>query len=330
MTIRLKLRLVVLFPIIFGCFIVFFEMRTVQTVDDVLNREKIAGQVLFGSSDLSRLSNDYIQKGANDRIRQQWTTTHRSLAALLEDNLAWNTEQKKIIDDLNRSNLSLGEMFAKLSAIAVSSDGAFSRSAKHRQSRWARQISTKTEFMRTSAQQLAELLRNEIRETQNRAFRFSIFSSVVVIVGVAIILFLLGKSIVNALAVLRNDTEVIGTGNFDHSVSTDGKDEIGDLSRAFDDMIMQLKSVTASRDQLNEEIRSREQAEEVRDQAENVRELAEKEAEAALLELEAKLDELEKFNKLAVNRELRMIELKREINDLLESIGRGSKYEIVE
>ena len=42
------------------------------------------------------------------------------------------------------------------------------------------------------------------------------------------------------------------------------------------------------------------------------------------------LDELEKFNSLAVGRELRMIDLKQEINNLLKSLSKDPEYEIVE
>ncbi len=52
------------------------------------------------------------------------------------------------------------------------------------------------------------------------------------------------------------------------------------------------------------------------------------------IQAEAKLresySELERFNKVAVDRELRMIELKQEINDLLEAAGQAAKYRIVE
>ena len=436
MTIKTKLRLAILFPFIFGCFIFYTEMRTVRIVDDVLTREKIAGQILSGSSDLSRLGNDYVQEDAKDRIKQQWATTHNALTSLLKKSLSWNVEQKRVVDELTRSNLRLGDLFAKLSAIVISPDGAASLSAKRRQARWARQIFTKTESMRTLAQQLGELCRNEIRETQGRALKFSILSLAGIIIGVTIILFLLGRSIVNALSVLRNDAEVIGTGNLDHQVNIEAKDGIGDLSRAFHNMILRLKSVTASHDQLDKEIGVREQAE---------AELAEKEAQLRnalegmtgglmmsdkdyiirvindkiiewydlppdiakpgvplrdLINFRAKrgdygpgdaeeqtkqrikkykhgsflrseeqltegrvmelvrsptpdggvvivcneitdrkkarddlrenLDELEKFNRLAVGRELRMVELKQQINDLLKTLGKEPEYEIVE
>ena len=46
-------------------------------------------------------------------------------------------------------------------------------------------------------------------------------------------------------------------------------------------------------------------------------------------DLNARLEELELFNRLAVGRELEMVELKEEINRLLVENGYESKYEIV-
>ena len=50
-----------------------------------------------------------------------------------------------------------------------------------------------------------------------------------------------------------------------------------------------------------------------------------KKAEEALKET---MRDIERFNRLAVGRELQMIELKREVNDLLYSMGRQEKYRI--
>ncbi len=52
-----------------------------------------------------------------------------------------------------------------------------------------------------------------------------------------------------------------------------------------------------------------------------------KEAEKALL---SKMNELERFHKITIDRELTMIELKKEINNLLNELGRENKYTIFE
>ena len=46
-------------------------------------------------------------------------------------------------------------------------------------------------------------------------------------------------------------------------------------------------------------------------------------------ELRRNVEELEQFNKLAIGREIKMIQLKEEINELLNQLGQGEKYEIV-
>jgi len=52
-----------------------------------------------------------------------------------------------------------------------------------------------------------------------------------------------------------------------------------------------------------------------------------REAEIILRE---KLEEVEEFNKFAVGRELRMIELKEEVNNLLNSMDKDAEYEIID
>ena len=47
-------------------------------------------------------------------------------------------------------------------------------------------------------------------------------------------------------------------------------------------------------------------------------------------ELKQQLEELERFNRLTIDREEGMIELKREINSLLKQMGEKKKYRIVE
>lgn len=59
------------------------------------------------------------------------------------------------------------------------------------------------------------------------------------------------RSIVRPLRALHKGTEIIGKGNLDYKVATDVKDEIGQLSRAFDAMTRNLKTTTISIDKLD-------------------------------------------------------------------------------
>lgn len=68
---------------------------------------------------------------------------------------------------------------------------------------------------------------------------------------VIVIALVLSKSISNPIQQLQKGAEIIGSGNLDHKINIASKDEIGQLSRAFDTMTDNLKRVTASRDELN-------------------------------------------------------------------------------
>jgi signal transduction histidine kinase len=85
---------------------------------------------------------------------------------------------------------------------------------------------------------------------------------VVVLVLSGIIASSIARSISGPIKALSKGAEIVGSGNLDYKVATDLKDEIGQLSRTFDKMTRDLKMITASRDDLNEEIAERKRAEE--------------------------------------------------------------------
>jgi PAS domain S-box-containing protein len=80
--------------------------------------------------------------------------------------------------------------------------------------------------------------------------------------GVILIAFRVSGYISKPVEILQNGTEMIGAGNLDYKIVIDRKDEIGRLSRSFDQMTDNLKIITASRDILNREISERKHAEE--------------------------------------------------------------------
>jgi len=74
--------------------------------------------------------------------------------------------------------------------------------------------------------------------------------------------FLISRSIIRPLKALHKGIEIIGRGDLSYRVGTRVKDEIGQLSRAFDRMTEQLTSSTTSIESLNKEVAERKRAEE--------------------------------------------------------------------
>jgi PAS domain S-box-containing protein len=94
--------------------------------------------------------------------------------------------------------------------------------------------------------------------TQRNFVLILVFAVVILSILIA---HLVAKSISDPILKLQKGSEEIGRGNLDHRVGTHRKDEIGRLGNAFDRMVEKLKSVTASRDDLNREIIERKKIE---------------------------------------------------------------------
>jgi nitrate/nitrite-specific signal transduction histidine kinase len=100
---------------------------------------------------------------------------------------------------------------------------------------------------------------------------------------------------------LTDASKELSKGNFDVQADTTSNDEIGQLASSFNKMVFDLKQ---SRKQLID-----------------LQISLEKTVLERTDELQQKIDELEKYKKLTVDRELKMIELKKEINKLHENLG---------
>jgi len=79
---------------------------------------------------------------------------------------------------------------------------------------------------------------------------------------------------------------------------------------------------------VTERVRAQEELRKHRDHLEELVEERTAELKKTLADLERTNADLERFNKMAIGRELRMIELKREINALAEELGREPFYDV--
>ncbi len=114
------------------------------------------------------------------------------------------------------------------------------------------------------AAHMEELAASEaaVHGAQTSGVRLLFITAALITVLAATAASFVARSIVKPIRALHKGTEIIGQGNLDYRVGTKAKDEIGQLSRAFDQMTEDLGRSTTSIDNLNKEIAERKQAEE--------------------------------------------------------------------
>jgi len=123
-----------------------------------------------------------------------------------------------------------------------------------------------------------------------------LISEIIVLIFGLFVGYFTSRSITKPLSSLTKGTEIIGKGNLKHKIEVKSEDEIGQLANAFNKMTADL---ILSRKEL-----------------EHYSKNLEKEVAERTKELQSKMKEVERFNKLAVDRELKMLELKKRTKEL--------------
>lgn len=126
----------------------------------------------------------------------------------------------------------------------------------------------------------------------------------------ALLSFFVSRSITSPIRKLRESALMLAKGEF-RKTDIKSNDETGELAEAFNNMIDDVKE---SREALEEakttlEIKVRARTKELQESAESLNERVKERTK----ELQQKIEELERFNKLTVGRELKMVELKEQV-----------------
>ena len=150
---------------------------------------------------------------------------------------------------------------------------------------------------------------------------------------------LVSRNLIRPLKKLLKGTKEIARGNLDFKIEIESQDELGDLSIQFNKMTQQLKEIKASLEKSKTElgVKVKERTKELEkttealeesktvlaikvkartQELENLTKNLEEQVKERTGELQEKVKELEKFQKFAVGREMKMVELKEEMKKL--------------
>jgi signal transduction histidine kinase/ActR/RegA family two-component response regulator len=120
------------------------------------------------------------------------------------------------------------------------------------------------------------LAQQALHEARALGAKIIAVGAVLIMVLASAIGFAITRSIVKPVRRLHRGVEIISEGNLDYKIGEDAKDEIGQLSRAFDSMAENLKKTTVSIGELNKEIDGRKRVEKELENAKQQAEAANK------------------------------------------------------
>ncbi|UUZ74870.1 methyl-accepting chemotaxis protein [Polaromonas sp. P1(28)-13] len=229
-------------------------LSATQQVRQELTKNETAGEILNATTAVRYLTLEYVA-GHEDRVRAQWELRHASLSKLLAGAEGFTgKEETATMDDLRHTHQSVSALFTELATNQQNRETEKGKGAilKDLENRLTGQIMNKAQAMISGALSLSERSRAGVMDAQQRTGVAVVTFGGIVVFVIAATLFLVLGSVTRPLAKLHEGIAIVGGGNLNHRLAITARDEIGNLSRAFDEMTEKLKATTVSRDELGQ------------------------------------------------------------------------------
>ncbi|MFC1756760.1 HAMP domain-containing protein [Patescibacteria group bacterium] len=270
---RLYLNFVIIIVLLAG--LVFVIFLTSERITKESKRHELSRVVHLAVSELNIINYEYLMYH-EERMMQQWLSKYNSLLPVLAEE-----EEEGLIGELNTDYIKIGDLFLQVIANHDKRQD-FTQEQVLQEERLTAQLLIKSQSIISDASKLTERSMANLINTQEVARNLILFLALIFLILLGITSLIVARSILRPLDKLTKGAGIIAKGDLGHEINTKSKDELGDLSRAFDKMTVSLKK---SRVNIEKQIADR-------------------------------TARLEKINKTMVGRELKMIELKKEILEL--------------
>ena len=228
--------------------------------------QEIAREIQIAISQLDIITYEYLLYHEK-RMREQWISKYNSINEILEKEI----EVKKLI---RPGFVALSDSFSQVTANYKEKQKLIQEGAAQAkidavlslEKRLVAQLLIKSSSIISDATRFAEEAHTEATKAQKLTNTLTSILVIILVVSVITTSLIFAKSILKPLGELTKGAGIIGKGGLEHKVEVKTKDEIGELANAFNRMTSiltsNLKTITASHDELNKEITERKQAEE--------------------------------------------------------------------
>src|SRR3989338_121020 len=294
---RLSSNILIILAIIFiGATLLFvFNLQRLQ------QKQQLAQKITENSFHLISLQHEYISH-SSERPKAQWNIVYQSLSTYLNEGKPIFTTPKEeaLFEYTLQVSLDTKTLFDQL--VGAVEQGKSETII----GRLTDQLSVKTQERVSNMLVLSELSRKGLI-LAGYLFEFVMAILAFIISAISIWSYSISRSMNGSLRRLSEGTKTIAGGNLDYKLEIKSKDEFGALGKLFNEMAGKLKESYAG---LEQKVRDRTRD---LDAANQQLKASNQQIRAAENLLKEQIHQLEVFNKATVGRELKMVELKKEL-----------------
>ncbi len=261
MRIRIKLYILSIFSVLLLLLVAATIWKTTQDMDRATQEESRSQEIIRQLVDLGGLTGDYLLH-ESQRAQMQWERKHGVLMHLVGSAAVIHPEDREILDGIRGNARGMAVAFLGLTGLRGVGVGNGDEVSLALKQRYMGQLDTRTKAIVADAGLLSARSSGRVAAARRRAGLITTAAIALLAGFMVIVCILFDRGVVLPLRRLQSATATIGAGHLDYKVDTGVEDEVGGLSRAFDEMTGRLKEVTVSRDELAREVEVRKRAEE--------------------------------------------------------------------
>jgi PAS domain S-box-containing protein len=218
-------------------------------ITELNNQSSLTSKIQTGASDLNYISNNYFLYQDNSYIGL-WQTKFSTLSIELAALNSTNPQQQVLVNAVSNDLDNLNIVFAGVTSFLSNAPRNVSvRVLPSFQTQWNR-MAVQIQALAFDSQQLSQ----NIQDQTNQAILINTILTVALLsvfgAFFVTIYFVAYQRTARSIIKLKNGIGIIGSGNLDFTIDAGEKDEIADISNSVNQMATNLKTVTASKTDL--------------------------------------------------------------------------------
>ena len=255
MKIKTWLQIIVFLSTVIALSIGLFHFFYTRQINSAVDKSRLASKIIKTINDRRGIADDYLLYQKNE-MAVQWQAMYDVVTNVLQSNEFKTEEEQSILKDMRDANEISKQIFLQLIDLQESElSGKISNlEFQESKTKLASRLLAERLPLLSGAYRLDEISYRDRETILQRANVFMMLSIGTLVALIFFILLLFGLKAVARLSSLHEGIRIITSGNLGYRVSHQGNDEIGQITRSFNEMSDTLQSAQIKIEEQNQKM----------------------------------------------------------------------------